>query len=76
MMPTLTDPAELEEARQASLESSPPARKTPQGLLSLANARIPSNLPPRKVSYESLGAVDRRVGGAGDAARPLRTSRR
>jgi len=59
MMPTLTDPAELEEARQASIESSPPARKTPQGLLSLANARIPSNLPPRKVSYESLGAVDR-----------------
>ena len=59
MMPTLTDPAELEEARQASLESNPPARKTPQGLLSLANARIPSNIPPRKVSYESLGAVDR-----------------
>jgi hypothetical protein len=59
MMPTLTDPAELEEARQASVGSHPPARKTPQGLLSLANARIPSNLPPRKVSYQSLGAVDR-----------------
>jgi hypothetical protein len=59
MMPTLTDPAELEEARQASLGSRPPARKTPQGLLSLANARIPSNLPPRKMSSDSLGAVDR-----------------
>lgn len=59
MMATLSDPGELEEARQLSLESSPPNRKTPQGLLSLANARIPSNLPPRKVSYDSLGAVDR-----------------
>lgn len=59
MMPTLSDPAELEEARQMSIGSHPPANKTPQGLLSLANARIPSNIPPRKVSYESLGAVDR-----------------
>jgi hypothetical protein len=59
MMPTLTDPAELEEARQMSLDSSPPNRKTPQGLLSLANARIPSNLPPRQGSSDSLGAVDR-----------------
>jgi hypothetical protein len=59
MMPTLTDDAELEEARQASVASHPPARKTPQGLLSLANARIPSNLPPRKLSSDSLGAVDR-----------------
>ena len=59
MMPTLSDPAELEEARQMSIGSHPPGRKTPQGLLSLANARIPSNIPPRKVSYDSLGAVDR-----------------
>ena len=59
MMPTLTDPAELEEARQMSLESNPPNRATPQGLLSLANARIPSNIPPQRGSYESLGAVDR-----------------
>ncbi len=59
MLPTLSDPAELEEARQMSIGSHPPARKTPQGLLSLANARIPSNIPPRKVSYDSLGAVDR-----------------
>ena len=59
-MPTLTDPAELEEARVRSVGSTPAARRpTPQGLLSLANARIPSNLPPRKASTDSIGAVDR-----------------
>jgi len=60
MMPTLTDPAELEDARIRSVGSTPAARRpTPQGLLSLANARVPSNLPPRKESTNSLGAVDR-----------------
>ncbi|CAN5920246.1 hypothetical protein BH11MYX4_BH11MYX4_52040 [soil metagenome] len=34
-------------------------RPTPTGLLSLANARIPSNLPPRKPSSNHVGAVDR-----------------
>ncbi len=34
-------------------------RPTPTGLLSLANARIPSNLPPRKPSSDAVGAVDR-----------------
>jgi hypothetical protein len=62
-MPTLTDPAELEDARQRSRGSSPThgaqGRKTPQGLLSLANARIPSNLPPRKESTNTFAAVDR-----------------
>ena len=61
-MPTLTDPAELEDARVRSQGSHPAAaRPTPQGLLSLANARIPSRLPPppRKESTNSLGAVDR-----------------
>jgi hypothetical protein len=60
-MPTLTDPAELEEARQKSATASGPmVRPTPQGLLSLANSRIPSNIPPaRKASTTSLSAVDR-----------------
>jgi hypothetical protein len=45
--PTLTDPDELEEARLRSIQSNPAPRKaTPAGALSLANARIPSNLPP------------------------------
>lgn len=34
-------------------------RPTPTGLLSLANARIPSNLPPRKRSSDNVGVVDR-----------------
>ena len=38
---------------------TPSGRKTPQGLLSLANARIPSNLPPRKESTNSFAAVDK-----------------
>jgi hypothetical protein len=63
-MPTLTDPAELEDARQRSAGSNPAAtqgRPTPHGLLSLANARIPSNLPPppRKQSAGTFAAVDR-----------------
>ena len=65
-MPTLTDPAELEEARQKSVGSHPvTGRPTPQGLLSLANARIPSNLPPRGApsvanqSTDNFAAVDR-----------------
>lgn len=61
-MPTLTDPAELEAARQKSVGGSRPAqqRPTPQGLLSLANARIPSNLPPpRKESTGAFASVDR-----------------
>lgn len=61
-MPTLTDPAELEEARQRSAgggSSGPSARTTPQGLLSLANSRIPSNVPPRRESSDAVGAVER-----------------
>jgi hypothetical protein len=65
-MPTLTDAGELEDARLRSVESSPPAnapkRPTPVGLLSLANARIPSNLPPRGKalpSSDNFAAVDR-----------------
>ena len=34
-------------------------RPTPTGLLSLANARIPSNLPPRKPSSDAGGPVER-----------------
>lgn len=46
---TLTDPAELEAARQRSIGSVPAGRRTtPAAVLSLANARIPSNLPPTK----------------------------
>lgn len=69
-LPTLTDPAELEAARLKSVGTRPVAqrptpRPTPQGLLSLANARIPSNLPPRnpppraKESTGTFAAVDR-----------------
>jgi hypothetical protein len=53
--PTLTDPAELEAARQQSLSSGP--RPTPKGVLSLANARVPSNLPPRPTSRVKGGDV-------------------
>ena len=59
-LPTLTDPAELEAARLKSVGTRPfVQRPTPQGLLSLANARIPSNLPPRNPPprpTESTGA--------------------
>jgi hypothetical protein len=63
-MPTLTDAGELEDARLRSVGSSPPApkRRTPVGLLSLANARVPSNLPPRGKtlpSSDNFSAVDR-----------------
>jgi hypothetical protein len=59
-MPTLTDPAELEEARlRSGGTGAARGRPTPQGLLSLANARIPSNLPPRKESTNAVGAVER-----------------
>jgi len=66
-MPTLSDPEELEDARRRSQASEPAStstphgRPTPKGLLSLANARVPSNLPPspRKESSNSFAAVDR-----------------
>lgn len=64
-MPTLTDPAELEAARRQSVGSKPTgtvsSRPTPQGLLSLANSQIPSNVPPplRKESTNTFGAVER-----------------
>jgi hypothetical protein len=60
-MPTITDPAELEAARLKSVGSgsTAPARPTPHGLLSLANARIPSNLPPRRTSTDAFNAVER-----------------
>lgn len=47
--PTLTDPDDLEDARirSVSMGSGVPARPTPTGILSLTNARVPSNLPPR-----------------------------
>ena len=49
-LPTLTDPAELEDARQRSAGPLS-GRPTPQGMLALANARVPSS-PPRKASAE------------------------
>ena len=66
-MPTLTNPEELEEARRQSLGGQPlSGRPTPQGLLSMANARVPSNLPPRNApmlgrnqSTDNFAAVDR-----------------
>ncbi len=57
--PTLTDPEELEQARVQSQGSTHAARATPEGLLSLANSRIPSGLPPRKESSAALTAVER-----------------
>ena len=48
-MPTLTDPNELEDARQRSIsEDEKPRRPTPQSTISLANARAPSVIPPRR----------------------------
>lgn len=49
-MPTLTDASELEDARQRSIadDESKPRRPTPQSTISLANARAPSVIPPRK----------------------------
>jgi hypothetical protein len=62
-LPTYSDPEELEDARRRSLAVDPApggqARPTPKGLLSLANARIPSNLPPRKQSTDAFTAVER-----------------
>lgn len=57
--PTLTDPDELEAARQQSIDSAIPRRQTPRGLLSLANARIPSNLPPRNAGGGASDEDDR-----------------
>lgn len=58
MAPTLNDPAELEEARQRSMLSEGQRLMTPSGALSLANARIPSNLPPRKESDPRLSPIE------------------
>lgn len=69
--PTLSDPGELEDARRRSAEpgGGPQGRPTPSGTMSLANARVPSNLPPRvlppisppprKESIGAIGAVDK-----------------
>jgi len=49
-------------ASSKSPPSTPTGRPTPKGLLSLANARIPSNLPPRpatKPRAEAIGALKR-----------------
>jgi hypothetical protein len=57
--PTLTDPDELEDARRRSMASKPASRKaTPAGALSLVNAQVPSNLPPRRDSTDGLSNVD------------------
>jgi hypothetical protein len=65
-MPTLADPSETESARLRSMDdaSRPPAtpasasrRATPSSTLSLANARIPSDLPPLDAN---LGARKRK----------------
>ncbi|MBX3189375.1 MAG: hypothetical protein KF819_20295 [Labilithrix sp.] len=53
--PTL---AEIEAAKNA-VRSPIGRRATPGGLLSLANQRIPSNLPPRKESIGALDAVEK-----------------
>lgn len=61
-MKTLTDPDELETARLESVAEGSTSAPRPYGLLSLANARIPSNLPPTPRQYESIesfSAVDR-----------------
>jgi len=55
-IPTLTDEGELEAARKRSASRT---RPTPEGILSLANARVPSQAPPRKESIGAFGAVDR-----------------
>ena len=59
-MATLSDPAEIEDARQRSLGTAPPRRATPTGALSLADSNAPS-VPPafRKQSTDSFAAVDR-----------------
>jgi hypothetical protein len=72
--PTYTDSEVLEEARKKSVELAA-RRTTPTGALSLANARIPSNLPPAPgetdpPSSRPLEAVDREWAAIEDATRP------
>jgi hypothetical protein len=61
-MNTLSDPGELEEARQRSMGTpAPPRRATPTGALSLADSNAPSiPAPYRRIqSTNNLAAVDR-----------------
>jgi hypothetical protein len=55
--PTLGEIAAARNSVKAPLEEK--KRATPGGLLSLANARVPSNLPPRKESIGTLDAVEK-----------------
>jgi hypothetical protein len=53
-------PASGSGAGHPTAAPGPSSRKpTPTGALSLANARIPSNLPPRKESSRAFGPVER-----------------
>jgi len=61
-MNTLSDPGELEEARQKSMGTGgPPRRATPTGALSLADSNAPSIPAPfrRTQSTNALSAVDK-----------------
>ncbi len=73
--PTVSDAGEGEETAPTIARVGPVGRPTPSGLMSLANSRVPSQMPPkpvtpapmggdepptaRKESLSSLGAVDR-----------------
>ena len=65
-MPTVSDPIELEEARQQSIKSIPSTKHTPAGgALAFANAQMPSVMPGpplRAESSASLGSVGREWG--------------
>ncbi len=75
-MPTLSDPGETEDARLRSMGSG--THPQPKGALSLANARIPSNLPkagsdsgpPKHESLTGMNAVDREWAELEVATRP------
>lgn len=56
---TVTDASALEAARARSAGIVRSSRPTPDGLLAIANSRVPSNNPPRRESVGAFGAVDR-----------------
>ena len=54
---TMTDELELEVARAKSAESTQPPQTRPSGLLSIADARVPSMPAPRSLSPSSIEAA-------------------
>lgn len=54
---TMTDELELEVARAKSAESTQPPQPRPSGLLSIADARVPSMPAPRSLSPSSIEAA-------------------